>query len=221
MKIAIISDIHGNYKVLKKFFDNINVDKIYNLGDNVAYNGKSKKVFDLLQEKNVISVVGGHDLEALVENKNDLQIFNDKGELLDYGIDENCKSYIRSLPYSITKNIENNKITFIHSLPVKYNKHIVFQYVNDENVEQLIFKISSNIIFVGHSHKPQLYKFKNNKLIISVEINTIYETIINKNEIYVVDVGSLGASRHPLIIESYVTLDTNKNTIKFYNRCRK
>ena len=50
MKFAVITDIHGNYDALEKVLDDIDsredIDKIYNLGDNIGIGHETNKVLD-------------------------------------------------------------------------------------------------------------------------------------------------------------------------------
>ena len=54
MKIAIISDIHGNLEALKSAFEDIeskNINKIFCLGDIIANGSHPKECIDLIREK--------------------------------------------------------------------------------------------------------------------------------------------------------------------------
>jgi len=64
MKIAFISDIHGNYEALKevlKEIDKANVDKVYCLGDVVGYYSQVNECCQALVERNISCVMGNHD----------------------------------------------------------------------------------------------------------------------------------------------------------------
>ena len=56
MKIALISDIHGNYDALKEVFkqiDKLKIEEVYCLGDIVNYYYEPDKCIDLLIKKKV------------------------------------------------------------------------------------------------------------------------------------------------------------------------
>jgi putative phosphoesterase len=64
MKIAIISDIHGNYEALKSVLnaiDAIQVDRIYCLGDVVGYYSQVNECCEALQEREIPCLFGNHD----------------------------------------------------------------------------------------------------------------------------------------------------------------
>lgn len=63
-KIALISDIHGNYEALKAVLakiDALGIDKIYCLGDVVGYYSQVNECCDELRKRAVPCVMGNHD----------------------------------------------------------------------------------------------------------------------------------------------------------------
>ena len=64
MKIAFISDIHGNYEALKSVLseiDRMRVDKIYCGGDVVGYYSQINECCTELRQRRIPSVMGNHD----------------------------------------------------------------------------------------------------------------------------------------------------------------
>lgn len=64
MKVAVISDVHGNYPALQAVLKDIEtegVDQVYCLGDLVGYYCMIDEVIDTLREKNIPSLMGNHD----------------------------------------------------------------------------------------------------------------------------------------------------------------
>ena len=63
-KIAVISDIHGNYPALKTVLDDIDADGIEDvicLGDIVGYYCQVNECIDVLRERKIYSLLGNHD----------------------------------------------------------------------------------------------------------------------------------------------------------------
>lgn len=63
-KIAVISDIHGNYPALKAVLDDIDSDGIEDvicLGDIVGYYCQVNECIDVLRERKIYSLLGNHD----------------------------------------------------------------------------------------------------------------------------------------------------------------
>jgi len=71
MRIALISDIHGNYTALRAALDDIDrrsVDRIICLGDVAALGPQPREVIALLRELNCVCIMGNHD-EDLIETE--------------------------------------------------------------------------------------------------------------------------------------------------------
>ena len=65
MKLAIISDIHGNYDALLQVMADIDqsgVDRIISLGDNIGYGPEPDRVVQKIMAQNIPSVLGNHEL---------------------------------------------------------------------------------------------------------------------------------------------------------------
>ena len=64
MKIALISDIHGNFEALKQVLfaiDKLKINKIFCLGDVVGYYTQVNECCEELQKRNIPCVMGNHD----------------------------------------------------------------------------------------------------------------------------------------------------------------
>ncbi|UCG80249.1 MAG: metallophosphoesterase, partial [Desulfobacterales bacterium] len=65
MRLAIISDIHGNLEAFKEVLADIDqskVDEIASLGDNIGYGPEPEEVVQLIRKHNIPSVMGNHEL---------------------------------------------------------------------------------------------------------------------------------------------------------------
>ena len=68
MKIAIISDIHGNLSALQAVLaeiDALGVDRIINVGDTLAGPLESAKTADLLMQRQIPMIAGNHERQLL------------------------------------------------------------------------------------------------------------------------------------------------------------
>lgn len=64
MKIAFISDIHGNYEALKAVFseiDRLGISDVYCAGDIVGYYSQINECCNELRQRGIPSVMGNHD----------------------------------------------------------------------------------------------------------------------------------------------------------------
>jgi predicted phosphodiesterase len=64
-RLAIIADIHGNYRALQAVLADIagmKVERIVSLGDNIGYGPEPEEVVQTLRHHQVVSVMGNHEL---------------------------------------------------------------------------------------------------------------------------------------------------------------
>ena len=69
-KLALFTDIHGNYEALKSIIKDIEkeeVDDVICLGDIIAFGPSSFKCLDLIRKKNIKMVLGNHELYQIRE----------------------------------------------------------------------------------------------------------------------------------------------------------
>ena len=68
MRLAILSDIHGNYRAFEAVLEDIEqqqIDGIISLGDNIGYGPEPEKVVLELIRRDVGSVMGNHELALI------------------------------------------------------------------------------------------------------------------------------------------------------------
>ena len=68
MKIAVISDIHGNLAALQAVLEDIErerVDQVVNLGDLLSGPLQPAKTADLLMAKDFVTIAGNHERQLL------------------------------------------------------------------------------------------------------------------------------------------------------------
>ena len=61
MKFAIITDVHGNFDALQTVLDDIDnredIDKIYNLRDNIGIGHETNKVLDTIFDRDDMEII--------------------------------------------------------------------------------------------------------------------------------------------------------------------
>jgi putative phosphoesterase len=194
MKLAILSDIHGNYSafmevitVCKKY----NIEKLLLLGDQVGYYYESEKIYNELMSWNYLAIRGNHE-EILLDYINRDNNFRN-------GIDKKYGSSIKQLIgnkkiIEITQNlpsinsirIDNINILMCHGSRTDAGKYLY----PTEKKEILEAELDEqyDFIFIGHSHYPFIYS--NGK-----------STLIN--------VGSVGQNRVAGGVANWGILDTS------------
>ena len=65
MRLAIFSDVHGNYQATKAIIEDIkksSFDEVICLGDIIGIGPKPKETLELLLNSNITILAGNHDL---------------------------------------------------------------------------------------------------------------------------------------------------------------
>lgn len=163
-KIAIFSDIHGNYEALKSILNDIendNFDEVICLGDLTGIGPSSKECLDLIRKKNIKLLLGNHELYQLkgtnIDNQDHLKEhetwIKKSYTAADISYLENCK-----LTYEF---LHKGKIyTFSHFFIENETKDYPFYNFDIlKNIDK-IKNLSYENLFIGHEHKPFEIKIK-------------------------------------------------------------
>lgn len=192
MKIAVISDIHGNASALLKVIEEIKklgVKNIYCLGDVVGYYPEAQKVVEILISNNVFSIMGNHDF-ALVNNRIlESKVANDALKWTKQNLSAKAVKYLASLPLKINLNIGGYRILFVHGSPWDYLNERVYI---DSDLERFC-NLPYDIVIMGHTHRP---------------------FILSKNGKIILNPGSVGESRDGDKRSAFLILDFSKEKIQ-------
>ena len=180
-RIAIFSDIHGNYYALSKILEDIKnngIEDIICLGDTICNGPNSKECLDLIIDNNVNMVLGNYELYVI------------KGDSIDDELSESKRQNIRQVKNELTdKQIEflNNcklqikrgNISFQHFL-FNSNKEDLYSFEELDVIGTDKVLLDSDITFIGHEHNPFEITVDSKRLIDvgSSGENTIYYTIL-------------------------------------------
>lgn len=202
MKIAFISDVHGNYDALKEVLRDIKklkINKIYCLGDIVNYYYQPHKCIDLFIKKKIKSVRGNHEniLFDTLKNKNKKTHY---AKIYGHSVNINIEKikhrhiiFLKKLKKKLTFKIKNFKIILAHGSPWSENTYI---YPNFKNkIKNSLAKYKVDYIFLGHTHVPMNIK-------------------INKKT-SIINPGSVGQPRNRCNNACWAIFDTSNFQIKF------
>lgn len=155
MRIALISDIHGNYPALKTVLDQIrrlDCQLIISLGDIAGYYCMLNECIELCRANNVINIVGNHD-HYLLSGEKCLRSFS-VNVCLDYQRSIIDRENLEWLECSIPMYREND-CWFVHG---GWHDHLE-EYVNVfdfDNLPDPAVKIYAS----GHTHIQKMLSHK-------------------------------------------------------------
>ena len=167
MKIAVISDIHGNMEAVEAIMEDIakqKCDKIFVLGDYAMAGPEPNCTVDYFLNKqnnpNFRMIQGNTDLmiadysdelyDTLKEKapvmaealKNDVEILNPVQ-----------KSFLKNLPIQLEITEGGVKFLLVHGSPRKNNEDIL-PTTPLKKVEEMVADVDADVILCGHTHLP-------------------------------------------------------------------
>lgn len=201
MKIAVISDIHGNYDALVAVLEKAKIEKVAHLlilGDIVGYYYHPDKILELLSEWSFDIIKGNHEkiLEDLIADSSLSETIR-----LKYGsghqeainkLTQKQLSFLSDLPEIKTVKFAKISLLMCHGSPWSNDF-----YIYPDCEKEVILKCDSvehDFVLIGHSH----YSF----------------AIRNKNSI-LINPGSVGQSRQTGGKASWCIINTNNNCFQF------
>src|SRR4051794_32218502 len=150
MRVAVISDVHGNLHALEAVLADVDAagpDELWCLGDTVGYGPRPDEGCGLVQERARRCLVGNHDLVAL--GRLDVAEFNDEAAAAAAwparALTPEARAFLEALePLDSADGVE-----LFHGSP----REPVWDYVLTEEAAAATFELTSTpLVLVGHSH---------------------------------------------------------------------
>ena len=204
MKIAVVSDIHGNLTALEAVIADLKrlgADVVIQGGDVVANGARPAQVLDLIRECGWLGVCGNTDemlwrpellteLEVKTPSKHGLRriLFNDIAPRTRELVGEGRLSWLRTLPEQLCFD----GITVLHASPGDLWRAPLSD-ANDNELIETYAKLKTRVVVYGHIHRPY--------------VRTL-------NSVTIVNSGSVGLSWDGDRRASYVLLEDGKCTIR-------
>ncbi|MFH1984487.1 MAG: metallophosphoesterase family protein [Pseudomonadota bacterium] len=211
MRLAVISDIHGNLDAFESVLSDISsasVDKIISLGDNIGYGAEPEAVLRRLQATSIPSIIGNHELAVIDSGVrkwfNPLarkSIMHTVAHLSDDAI-----GYLHTLPTSL----HSDGCWFVHGFPTDSPTIYLFQ-ASDDDIRKGLTSTGCTICFVGHTHMLEM---------VTVGTNTVRRqelpcggVLLDGEKHYIINIGSVGQPRDGNRDAKYVIFDTDSRML--------
>jgi predicted phosphodiesterase len=212
MRLAVLSDIHGNLEAFKEVLTDIGhsqVDAVACLGDNIGYGPYPEEVIHLVRQYNIPCVMGNHELAVV--DPSYLAWFNPEAQrsilLTERLLSPDSTTYIHALKASMV--IEG--CLCVHGCPPDSITIYIFEPSKGE-LRQLFKEMEQRICFVGHTHDLEIFRFDGE----DVSRTFLQEGVIQlrKDEKYIINAGSVGQPRDSNNNAKYVIWDDALDTLE-------
>ncbi len=178
MKIAVLSDIHGNMQALERVLEDIKAndcDKVFCLGDLAMAGPEPQKVIDFVKKQPDWTVIQGNTDKMIADFtpeilENTEKAFPVMGHALADDVlflSDDAKSFLKSLPVQKELNVDGVKVLLVHGSPRRNNEDILPD-MPLEKVEEIIESTDADLIFCGHTHIPAGYQTTKKQTVVNV-----------------------------------------------------
>lgn len=198
IKVAVISDIHGNCVALKEVLKDAekkNVNEYVFLGDLVNDLPFGNETLEIVR-KYSNKILKGNKEQYLIEyeqNNYDWKNVQFRNVKFMYNeLTEENKDFIRKLPHKLEIEYGGVKILFVHGSPKSVEEQLHKQ--KEDLLDKYTKNLEDDALVFGHTHEKMWYDYMNNKLILNA--------------------GCCGVSPHYNGKAEYTILDIENNKIK-------
>ena len=211
MKLALISDIHGNLEALQTVLKDIEsqrVDRIHCLGDVIGYGCDPVACLHLVADSCEIKLMGNHEYAAIGVLPAEAMNIHAR-QSIQWTVPRLTDREI-SLIAGFDMTAEQDDRLLVHASPYEPDE---WHYVLAPHEATEAFEhTESRLVFHGHTHLPVVYC-----LTPGGRIRTIAAHDFDPDEEsrYLINVGSVGQPRDNDPRACYVVHDTSEDTISY------
>ena len=203
MKIAVMSDIHGNMQALSAVMENIEeqeCDKIFVLGDYAMAGPQPRDAIqffmDKLNNKKYKMIQGNTDLMLAKYSEDLYDMLQDSALIMADALKFDAKeldnmerAFLLTLPEKLEVTEGGVKFLLVHGSPRKNNEDILPD-IRLDKVEEMLTGVKADVILCGHTHIPCGFQTRTKKTVINVgsvgrpftpEPKACYLTIVVEN----------------------------------------
>ena len=178
MKVAVLSDIHGNFQALESVIKDLkskNCEKVMCLGDLAMAGPQPRMVINYIRSQNDWEVIQGNTDKLISDFSPEvyeevMAAFPVMANALadDVAIiEDDEKDYLKNLPPQKEITIENVKILLVHGSPRRNNEDIL-PNLPLKDIEDMLIGTDADLIFCGHTHVPAGYQTNQKQTVVNV-----------------------------------------------------
>ena len=152
MRIAVVSDVHGNLNALDAVLAEVEQegpDELWCLGDLVGYGPRPTECCRRIRERASLSLCGNHDLA--VAGRLDLAEFAGEAAIAARWTVATIDAEARAWLAGLEPQAQRNGVELFHASP----RDPVWEYVLSDHVARRgLQAVTAPLVLVGHSHIP-------------------------------------------------------------------
>ncbi len=176
MKIAVLSDIHGNFTALKAVIADMNAaqaDAVIFLGDILFFGDEPQKCFEAVRALHPLVWIRGNTDDWLNELDEDFSPANEIEQRcynefmrINPMLSPEARQTVKALPEKEEIEVGGIRLLCVHGSDTRTNGSIGIMTPREE-LEALASRLECDILLCGHTHTPFMASVKG-KLIINV-----------------------------------------------------
>jgi predicted phosphodiesterase len=212
MRIAVMSDIHGNLEALIRCLNDIDrssIDRLVNLGDAIGYGPQPEEVLVLLEKKGISNILGNHESAVI-----DRDFRSDFSPQAIISLEQTLK-YLTSASFLYIKNLpcyrETDGALMVHGCPPG-SPTIYLNHMSRFEIKETFVSNSFDIAFAGHTHRLMLMCYDGKDLTFDPLRQEV--TPLKQGFRYIVNVGAVGQPRDGDPLAKYVIWDNRRKTLE-------
>ena len=181
MKIAVMSDIHGNLLALEEVLNDIQkkeCDKVLFLGDYALAGPEPIDTVNFcmtLSERDNVEMIQGNTDKMIAEFSEEVYEFVSKAAPIMANalrndvqiLGEKQKQFLKTLPQTKELIIDGVKILMVHGSPRRNNEDILPD-TPLEKVEEMLKDVDADLILCGHTHIPCGFQTNTQQTVVNV-----------------------------------------------------
>ncbi|MBD3233103.1 MAG: hypothetical protein GF315_05210 [candidate division Zixibacteria bacterium] len=210
MRIGFFSDVHANLPALQAFLEDSkseNLDELYFLGDAVGYGPDPNECVELIVENAQKCLMGNHDYAAL--GLMETTCFNNFAEEAIEFTQKTLSPKNRQVMMDFELECFLKDFHLVHATPLKPNH---WDYIMTlEDAEDNFPHVKRLVCLIGHSHFPVIVAKENGTMSEIVHDTSVR---IEKENKYIINIGSIGQPRDKNPDSCYLIYDSDKREAK-------
>lgn len=170
MRVAVITDIHGNLPALQAALaeiDGMDVDAVYCGGDLVGYGPHPDGVCRLIRDRGIPTIHGNYDhaigrglddCGCAYQTPHDRELGQRSVRWTLANTDAESKRFMAGLPFDLRFQMGDRRVRLVHGSPRKVNEYL-FEDKPDSLYHRLAASSECNVLVFGHTHRPWIREF--------------------------------------------------------------